>query len=95
MLSERGYYMIITILFWIVTIAVIVKMARDTVKEMCEEYDYSKVDFKRLIFDLDESGMSEFAVGIRLLRGKYDFEEEEGNSDSGEEECIDERQRAC
>ncbi|MCM1299856.1 MAG: hypothetical protein NC203_07935 [Firmicutes bacterium] len=83
--------MLITILFWILTIAVIVKMTKDTVKEMCEEYDYSKVDFERLIFDLDESETPEFWVEIRLLRGKYDFAEtaEEG------EEYIDESRKAC
>lgn len=83
--------MLITILFWIITLAVIIQAIKDTVKEMCEEYDCSKVDFERLIFDLDEIGLSEFRVGIRLLRGRYDLEESSGNTGG----YIDENRKAC
>lgn len=91
--------MIVTVLFLIVTVAVIVKMTKDTVKEMCEDYDCSRVDFERLIFDLDESGMPEFVVEIRLLSGRYDLAENEcyddGALDNEEDRRIDERRRAC
>ena len=89
--AGKDKYMLITIIFWTITLAVIVNIVKDTVKEMCEEYDCSKVDFEKLIFEFDECGVSEFWVGVRLLRGKYDLEE----LASDNEGYIDESRKAC
>ncbi len=87
--------MIITLMLWVIVIAVIVRTVKDTVKKMCEEYDCTNVDFEKLIYDLDECEMPELWVEIKLLRGKYNLSEPAESNFPEKEEYIDESPKAC